>query len=634
MGHFGRAPITRAWLVLVFPACILSYLGQGALILDDPRQHRAARSSCSSPTGASWPLVVLATAATVIASQAVITGAFSVAHQAVAARLPPAAADHPHLGETIGQIYVPSINWLLLVSVLTLVLTFKSSAALAFAFGMAVTGDDHDHHAAVLLRRRAPVAHAALARRRSAAASLLTVDLLFLAANLTKLVHGAWLPLLIGAHRVHRPDDVAARARARHAPARARGGPAARVHRRAARPRAAGAARARHRRVPQPQQRHRPAGHARQRRAPPRAQRARRDPVDRDRAGAARPAGGTAGRRRPRLRRRRHHPRRRLASATWTRPTSRRCCALLEPARLECPLEVDDASLLPVDDRPPPGRRARHGRWRKRLFLATSHITADAADYFHLPRERTVIVGSRIDVRPASSPPAFPAAPRRPGPRPRAAGARAARPPPRATGPTARRRAGRRASVSPNSFRKSVGRAVEHGAELRAAGLLDQPALEQRGRRRIRADAADARDLRAATPAAGRRRSPASRPGRASAAACAAWPAAAARRARRPGRWPASSRRRARAARSRASPRRMLAQLGQRLDELALRASQASASSGTATGSAERNSSASSCAVDVAHAAALRRRRASPRRARTSISPNGSSCAHVASPCL
>ena len=139
MGHFGRAPITRVWLILVFPACILSYLGQGALVLDDPGSIRSP-FFLLVPGWARLPMVFLAAAATVIASQAVITGAFSVTQQAAQLGYLPRLRI-AHTSETrMGQIYVPWINWALLASVLTLVVTFKSSAALAYAFGMAVTG--------------------------------------------------------------------------------------------------------------------------------------------------------------------------------------------------------------------------------------------------------------------------------------------------------------------------------------------------------------------------------------------------------------------------------------------------------------------------------------------------------------
>src|SRR5215472_2806801 len=139
MGHFGRTPIRRAWLLVVFPACILNYLGQGALILG----HPASISNpffLLAPGWARLPMVFLATVATVIASQAVITGAFSVAHQAARLGYLPRLRIQYTSEQVIGQIYVPWINWLLLVAVLTLVLAFRSSAALAYAYGTAVTG--------------------------------------------------------------------------------------------------------------------------------------------------------------------------------------------------------------------------------------------------------------------------------------------------------------------------------------------------------------------------------------------------------------------------------------------------------------------------------------------------------------
>ena len=195
MGHFGRAPITRVWLILVFPACILSYLGQGALVLDDPGSIRSP-FFLLVPGWARLPMVFLAAAATVIASQAVITGAFSVTQQAAQLGYLPRLRI-AHTSETrMGQIYVPWINWALLASVLTLVVTFKSSAALAYAFGMAVTGTITIttllFFYIVRYHWRTPLWIVV-----PGAGALLTVDLLFFAANLTKLVHGAWLPLLI-----------------------------------------------------------------------------------------------------------------------------------------------------------------------------------------------------------------------------------------------------------------------------------------------------------------------------------------------------------------------------------------------------------------------------------------------------
>jgi len=196
MGHFGRRSITRAWLILVFPACVLSYLGQGALILDDSG-NVTSPFFLLMPGWGRLPMVVLATAATVIASQAVITGAYSVAAQAVRLGYLPRLRITHTSATTAGQIYVPWVNWLLMVSVLTLVFAFRSSTALAYAFGMAVTGTITITTLLFFYVARwrwgAPRWLVALG-----AVPLLLVDLLFVAANLTKLVHGAWLPLLIG----------------------------------------------------------------------------------------------------------------------------------------------------------------------------------------------------------------------------------------------------------------------------------------------------------------------------------------------------------------------------------------------------------------------------------------------------
>src|SRR5262245_3349581 len=133
MGHFGRAPITRVWLLLVFPACILNYLGQGALILGDPVHAIRSPFFLLVPGWARLPMVFLAAAATVIASQAVISGAFSVTRQAAQLGYLPRLRIAHTSEERIGQIYVPWINWALLAGVLALVFAFRSSAALAYA---------------------------------------------------------------------------------------------------------------------------------------------------------------------------------------------------------------------------------------------------------------------------------------------------------------------------------------------------------------------------------------------------------------------------------------------------------------------------------------------------------------------
>jgi KUP system potassium uptake protein len=196
MGHFGRKPITVAWLLLVFPACMLSYFGQGALLLKRPDVHDAP-FFLLTPDWGRLPMVILATAATVIASQAVITGAFSVAAQAAHLGYLPRLRIMHTSASTMGQIYVPWINSMLLIAVLTLVFAFRSSAALGYAYGMAVTGTITITTLLFL----------SIARTKwrwpiwlvwGLGALLLSVDLMFFAANLTKLVHGAWLPLLIG----------------------------------------------------------------------------------------------------------------------------------------------------------------------------------------------------------------------------------------------------------------------------------------------------------------------------------------------------------------------------------------------------------------------------------------------------
>jgi KUP system potassium uptake protein len=196
MGHFGRGPITRAWLLLVFPACILNYMGQGALVLSNPSTI-SNPFYLLTPGWARIPMVILAAAATVIASQAVISGAFSVTQQAAQiGYLPRLRIDHTSEKQA-GQIYVPWINWALCVAVLALVFTFRTANALAYAYGVAVTGTITITTLLFFYIVRSQWKKP-LWMVLPAAAVLLTIDLLFLAANLTKLPHGAWLPLAIG----------------------------------------------------------------------------------------------------------------------------------------------------------------------------------------------------------------------------------------------------------------------------------------------------------------------------------------------------------------------------------------------------------------------------------------------------
>src|ERR1700736_2509378 len=194
MGHFGRAPIQTAWLVFVLPALTLNYLGQGALVLADPSAVENPFFLLAPPQ-ALLRLVTLATPATVTASQAVITGAFSLARQAIQLGLLPRMLIL-HTSETQeGQISIPRINRLLLLGVLLLVLLFKSSSALASAYGIAVTGTMvvTTALAFVVVWKcwHWPVCFAALF-----VSGFLAIDLAFLVANLMKVVDGGWVPLL------------------------------------------------------------------------------------------------------------------------------------------------------------------------------------------------------------------------------------------------------------------------------------------------------------------------------------------------------------------------------------------------------------------------------------------------------
>jgi KUP system potassium uptake protein len=196
MGHFGRPPIKRAWFFVVFPALTLNYMGQGSLIVGDP-------GTISNPFFLlipHWgriPMVVLATVATVIASQAVISGAFSVTKQAIQLGfLPRLQIRHTSTTE-IGQVYLPAVNWFLLIAVIALVLGFGSSTKLAAAYGIAVTCTITADTLLFLVVAKA------LWKKPGwlvgiGAAVFFTVDLAFLGANLTKTAHGGWFPLSIG----------------------------------------------------------------------------------------------------------------------------------------------------------------------------------------------------------------------------------------------------------------------------------------------------------------------------------------------------------------------------------------------------------------------------------------------------
>jgi KUP system potassium uptake protein len=195
MGHFGRAPIRRAWFALVFPALTLNYLAQGALILREPSAVKNP-FFLLVPGWAQVPMVLLATVATVIASQAVISGAYSVSQQAVQLGYLPRLTIRHTSERQIGQIYVPAINAALFVAVLAIVVGFGSSLALASAYGVAVTGT-FMLNTILFLGVARLLWHKPWPLIALGAAVFLTIEVAFFAANLTKVAHGGWLPLSI-----------------------------------------------------------------------------------------------------------------------------------------------------------------------------------------------------------------------------------------------------------------------------------------------------------------------------------------------------------------------------------------------------------------------------------------------------
>jgi KUP system potassium uptake protein len=196
MGHFGKRPIRLAWFALVLPALLLNYFGQGALLLSDP-STASQPFFLLAPRWALIPLVVLATAAAIIASQALISGAFSLTRQAVQlGYCPRLAVDHTS-AEEMGQVYVPQVNWALMVCTIAIVIGFGSSASLAAAYGIAV---------ALTMVITALLLHVVLTERWRwplplallITGTFLAIDLAFFGANALKITHGGWLPLVIG----------------------------------------------------------------------------------------------------------------------------------------------------------------------------------------------------------------------------------------------------------------------------------------------------------------------------------------------------------------------------------------------------------------------------------------------------
>ena len=374
--------------------CTLSYLGQGALLIGDERLVNAP-FFLLVPAWGRIPIVLLATAATVIASQAVVTGAFSVASQAAQLGYLPRLRIAHTSASTMGQIYVPWINGLLMISVLTLVFAFRSSAALGYAYGMAVTGTITITTLLFFYLARTHW-HTPLWLVLLGAGALLTVDLLFFAANMTKLVHGAWLPLLIGivaftvmttwqkgrhivtAEReaIEGPlpefiagltaDPTLARIpgtgvflnRGKETAPLAMRTSVEHVH-------------ALHEHVIILSLETEPVPRV------PDAERISVDDLGHQDDGIFHVAA---------------------SFGYMEKPDVPAALRLVDPADTEGPIALDQASYFLSKLDLVAGDAPTMAPWRTRLFIATSYITGDAAAYFGLPLERTVIIGSRLEI--------------------------------------------------------------------------------------------------------------------------------------------------------------------------------------------------------------------------------------------
>ena len=195
MGHFGRSPLRVSWLYLVFPALMLNYLGQGSLVLRDPEAivnpfyHLA-------PSWALYPLVALASMATIIASQAVISGAFSLTRQATTLGYLPRLEVRHTSEEEIGQVYVPRVNFGLMIAVIVLVLGFKTSENLGSAYGIAVTGTMMIDTVLAFIYMRSGLGWS-FAKAGSIFGLFAVVDVAFFGANALKIVEGGWFPLVV-----------------------------------------------------------------------------------------------------------------------------------------------------------------------------------------------------------------------------------------------------------------------------------------------------------------------------------------------------------------------------------------------------------------------------------------------------
>ena len=395
MGHFSRKPIVLGWLFLVLPACVLSYFGQGALILGDESKV-SAPFFLLTPEWARLPMVLLATAATVIASQAVITGAYSVASQAAQLGYLPRLHVVHTSASAYGQVYVPSINGILMVGVLVLVFAFQSSAALAYAFGMAVTGTITITTTLFLYiahtRWRTPLWIVLIG-----GGALILIDLMFLAANLTKLVHGAWLPLLIAivAFTVMRTWErgriIVTRER-EEAEGSLRGfvdeiagcqpplvrvrGTAVFLNRGKATAPLAMRANVEHNHV-----RHEQCVIMAIETLPvprvPDSERVTVDSLGYEKDGIIHVTANFG---------------------YMQTPNVAGALRLLDPEQTEGPVAIDEASYFLSKLELARGKAPGMPAWRKRLFIATAKFSADASHYFGLPEDRTVIMGERVEI--------------------------------------------------------------------------------------------------------------------------------------------------------------------------------------------------------------------------------------------
>ncbi len=375
----------------MLPALVLNYFGQGALLLGDQSVVNAP-FFLLVPDWAQIPMVVLSTVATVIASQAVITGAYSVASQAAQLGYLPRLRIAHTSESSIGQIYVPWINGMLLVAVLILVFAFRSSTALGYAYGMAVTGTITITTLLFLyvarMRWRAPLWLVLIG-----GSALLAVDLLFLAANLTKLLHGAWLPLLIGllAFTVlttwQRGQQILTAARDRSE------GPlpdflAGLAERRP--PRLPGTAVFLNRgsaTTPLSLRTHVDHIHVLHQhvlivsvQTPPVPRVPAADRISVEDLGECGILVVT------------------VRFGYMERPDVPAALQLLGPVTEATDVDIDQASYFLSRVEVVAGPEPTMAPWRKRLFIAITHMKADAAGYFRLPSDRTVIIGARVEV--------------------------------------------------------------------------------------------------------------------------------------------------------------------------------------------------------------------------------------------